>query len=144
MQRRLLALCDRGEPYTNTRELADRLRCSTSTISKAINDSRILKEWYRITGNSRSAPRAQSLSEVVLDNTPRPSATDLADALDEETDVEREFHRLIQETDPDVRDRLNAIPREELLKMTPDQLRGIVEVLNDDPDEGDRVLDRGP
>ena len=45
VQRRLMELYKRGDPYSSIGNLAKRLGCAKATIQKAIKDSTKLKYW---------------------------------------------------------------------------------------------------
>lgn len=64
----LLAKRDRGEQYTSVRLLGAELKCSDSTIRKAIRKSQTLKGWQARELGPKAAPKAMDLSAVVRDN----------------------------------------------------------------------------
>lgn len=135
VQRRLLELYKRGDPYTSLDELAERMGCGRTTIYKAIKDSAKLTGWQARHTKAKGSPRASSLTEVVLDNaeqTREPNPAEEAEA----NDVDTVFARLIQEAQPEERAQLND--------MTGEQRRQLVALVQNDPDRYDRVLGRKP
>ena len=115
VQDRLLNLRNEGKPYTDQRDLADRLNCSPPTVNKAIKNSPTLTGWmarYR-----KKSPKAQSLNAVVMEQTPDERERDPADALPDD-DVDVVMSKLIQEAPtPEYRDKLNAMGQDERRKM---------------------------
>jgi len=137
---RLERLRETGEPYTNHKDLAERMRCGRTTISKAIHRSTKLKGWMA-RGRSTPAPRAQSLNEVVADNMADPRAVDPSDYLPDD-DVNITMRELIEQAEPEERAKLNA--------MSDDQKRNLVRLYTEQQadrkaqDGGNRVLGRKP
>lgn len=115
VQDRLLNLRNEGKPYTTQEDLGHRMGCCKTTVNKAIKNSSTLTGWmarYR-----KKSPKAQSLNEVVMDQTPNERERDPADVLpaDEVDDV---MSKLIQEaTTPEERAKLNALGQDERRKM---------------------------
>jgi len=143
VQRRLFQMHDQGEPYTSLRVLAVPLGCSPSTVRKAIEKSSALSRWKATHQEDKGPPRATGLSRVVTDNARQSREPDPAEAA-EQAEAEDILSRLIQEVDPPVRAQLNEISRDEVRKMTPDGVREMVEMLEDDRDAGPRLLGRQP
>ncbi|MCH8824767.1 MAG: hypothetical protein IH984_14810 [Planctomycetes bacterium] len=136
IQQHLLEMCDKGEPYTNIRDLQKRTGCgSTSTVSRAIKDSTILQEWQNSCSNRKHNPKISSLNQVHLDNSKQTCEMDPALAV-EEKEIDDVFARLIQESNSDDRAKLNGMDR--------DQRRELVELIQKDPDRFDRILGRKP
>ena len=136
VQRRLLEMCDAGEPYTNVRDLKKLIGCgSTSTVSNAINGSKTLREWRDRHTNRKRRPRASSLTEIVMNNVEQTREPDPAEEA-EANDVDTVFARLIQEAKPEERAKLND--------MTAEQRRQLVALLHSDPDKYDTILGRNP
>ncbi|MHC5023146.1 MAG: hypothetical protein ACYTGG_04450 [Planctomycetota bacterium] len=133
VQRRLLVLCDQGEAYTSIGKLAKGLGCAKPTAQKAINNSATLRDWQARHTQSKRAPRATSITEMVMDNTEQVREADPALAA-EGDDVDLMFARLIQEAPPEERAELN--------QMDVAQRRRIIALLRNDPDNYDRILDR--
>lgn len=135
VQRQLLELYDRGEPYTSVGDLAKRLGCSKSTVHHAIETSHKLKGWQKRHLDARSAsPRARSLNDVDQDRIEQKSGVDQDHDSDTDDIV---FARLIQEAEPEERAKLNS--------MDPEQRRELVALLRDDPHtQRPRLLGRKP
>jgi hypothetical protein len=130
---RLERLRAQGEAYTSRREYAKRFVCSSSTIQKAIRETPSLRPWA--SRKRKSAPRAQSLNEVVIDNTPQQHEPDPAGVMEQE-DIDRALRYLIEQASPDEKARVLAMP--------PDQQRKLAKLAYEDPDRGDQILGRKP
>jgi hypothetical protein len=135
IQRRLLELYHRGEPYTSIGKLAKRLGCANATVQKAIRDSAKLEGWQARHTGSKRAPRATPLTDTLIDNTAQSREADPAMEA-EADDVDIVFARLIQEARPEERAQLND--------MDSEQRRKIIALLRDDHDNYNRVLGRKP
>ena len=141
VQNRLLNLYKSGEAYTSQRELANRLRCSESTINKAVNDSAKLKGWMK--RRARGTPKAQSLNPVVMDIA-RSNVDDPADVLTDD-DVDSAFARLLEEAKPQERAKLNELDAGGRRKMANLYLKQQAERhIEDDARKGNRILGRRP
>lgn len=112
IQRRLLELCKRGEPYTSLGELAERMVCGRTTISEAIKESVELLGWQAQYMKAKRSPRASSLADVVTDNIAQTTESDPADLLTDE-DIDQAMHRLIEEAEPDEKARLIGLSEDE-------------------------------
>lgn len=108
VQGRLLAKRDRGEPYSSSRKLAGELKCSESTIRKAIDGSDTLKGWRARSTGPTTAPKAMDLSAMVKDNTRQTTEPAPDDVLPND-DVDATMARLINQARPDERAKLNAL-----------------------------------
>ena len=136
IQQHLLDMCDKGEAYTNIRDLQKRTGCgSTSTVSRAIKESKTLQEWRDRRSTRKCIPRVRSLNDVLLDNISQTCEVDPAEAVILD-DPEEVLAHLIQDAEPKVRAKLNAITSEDVHNMTGDQVRNMVKMIADDP--GDR------
>lgn len=135
VQRRLLEIRDRGEPYTSIAKLATRLGCANATVQKAIKDSAQLKGWQARHLESKRSPRATSMNDVVTDNAEQSREADPATNA-ELDDVDAVFARLIEEANPNERAQLNRFDSAQRRKM--------VSLLQEDPDNYDRLLGRKP
>lgn len=128
IQQRLLTLLHQGEPFTTQRELADRLGCALATISKAIHGSDRLTMWAKRRSGS-AAPKAEPLTEVVMNRTSESRECSPADALSDDCEddpVDARFRRLLDEATPDERAEINGMPeaeQRELAKQTLEQDR---------------------
>jgi hypothetical protein len=105
--------------------------CAPSTIKKAIDNTESLRSWAR--PGKASAPKAQSLNEVVMDNTSQSRESDPTDVL-EESEVDAAMQYLIDQAGPDERARIFAMPAADRRKLA--------ELVYNDPDKGDRILSR--
>lgn len=145
IQRRLERLRDQGEKYTTQAKLAVKLNCSPSTINKAISRSTKLNAWKAesIARRGNKAPPTTSLTEVHLDNLAQPCEQDPAEAVTLD-DPEEVLAHLIQDAEPKVRAKLNAITPKDVRDMTGDQIRNLVGMICNDPDKYNRVLGRKP
>lgn len=145
IRRRLERLRDQGEKYTTQARLAATLICSPSTINKAISQSTKLRAWKAeaIARRGHKAPSASSLTEVHLDNTPQWCEQNPAEAVTLD-DPEEVLAHLIQDAEPKVRAKLNAITPKDVQDMTGDQVRKLVDMIRNDPDNYNRVLGRRP
>lgn len=135
VQRRLLEIRDRGEPYTSIAKLATELGCANATVKKAIDDSRELKGWQARHLESKRSPRATSMNDVVADNAEQSREADPT-TNPELDDVDTVFARLIEEAKPEERAQLNSLDA--------DKRRELVALLQNDPDKYGRILDRNP
>ena len=139
VQKRLLEFHHRGEEFTSFRKLAKRLGVrSTSTVSKAINNSDELTEWKeRHNQNRITKPRASSLNEGVQDNAVQHREADPAKFVPDD-DVDTVMARLIEEASPKERARLNA--------MTSEERRTLAEAVQSQSDDdcGEQLLGRRP
>jgi hypothetical protein len=108
VQDRLLFLYEQGERYTSQRDFATRFGCSVATVNKAINASPKLRGWQARYAKRKSSPRAQSLNDVVTDNTPTPGEPDPSEVLPDD-DVDAVMAQLIDQAKPDERAMLNAL-----------------------------------
>ena len=145
IQRRLERLRDQGEEYTTQARLAAKLNCSPSTINKAISQSTKLNAWKAeaIARRGNKAPPTSSLTEVHLDNTAQWCEQNPAEAVTLD-DPEEVLAHLIQDAEPKVRAKLNAITSKDVQDMTGDQVRKLVGMIRNDPDNYNRVLGRRP
>lgn len=131
VQEQLIALREQGEPYTNIQDLAKRLKCSPSTVHKAIRPglsqlksleedqqdevnakARLLQGWQARGPAGNRAPHAESLSDVVVDNTRQQKEADPSNVMPDE-EVDRVMGRLIEKAAPEKRANLNALNAEE-------------------------------
>jgi hypothetical protein len=111
VQAQLLSMRDRGERYTNGRDLAERCGCTEGTIRKAIKKSAILKGWrIRYRSPSRGI-RTQPLSEIVEDQTGQ-STEGAPHQVVLDDDVDAMMARLIKQAKPEERSRLEAMSPE--------------------------------
>ena len=147
VQARLLRLYDAGEPYTSQDDLAKRLGCARATVNKAINDDspegRKLKGWmarYR-----KTALRAQSLTDVVLESVPSDRESDPADAVPDD-EVDRTMHKLVEQAKtPEERAKLNALNYEQRREMVGLVLeQKAAQHIEDEAPGGNRLLGRKP
>lgn len=138
VQRRLLEMCDAGEPYTTVRDLKKLTGCgSTSTVSIAINGSKTLREWRDRRSNRKRRPRASSLTKAVLDNAEQTQELDPRDLVETADDDDAIFNRLVQEAaTPEERARLHS--------MSAARRRELADLIRCDPDQSSRMLDRRP
>ncbi len=117
---RLERLRGQGEPFTSQSKLAEQFGCSSATINKAIKNTPSLQTWAKPT--TSTAPRAQSLNEVVTDWT--------AQRRELQPEDEAALREFIENAEPEVKAWFLALP-------TASQL----EVL-DDPDQYHKILGR--
>ena len=141
VQRRLLEMYERGDPYTTIADLALRMGCGKTTIHKAIDNSTKLKGWQVRHRKGKKTHRASSLTEVHLDNNAQTREQNPAEAVTRD-DPEEVLAHLIQDAEPKVRATLNAISIEDLRNMSGDQVRELVDVIRNDPDKYNRLLGR--
>jgi hypothetical protein len=134
---KMLGMLHRNEPFTSQRKLGKQIGCSASTINTAIKETEVLHEWAQI--RTVSTPKAQSLTEVVIDNVAQSREADPADFMSKE-DVDEILERLVWESQADGRDEL----RKQLSEKTPDERRKLASIVADDPDVGDKILGRKP
>jgi hypothetical protein len=106
IQGQLLHLCEQNQAYTSYDKLAKRLKCSSSTIHKAINESARLRDWAGL--NDKKAPKVQSLNKVVTDRTVG-KVGDPAEIVAENEQLDNEFARLIQDAKPEDRAKLHSL-----------------------------------
>ncbi len=113
IQKKLLAICDAGKPFTSLRILAKRLGCSPGTVRKAVQDSKSLNHWSTSgEDRGRRAVRESNTNEVVIDRTMQTCEADPADtAIDNLTEDEtaEKIRRLTDEQRKDDTDKI--IPR---------------------------------
>jgi hypothetical protein len=102
-------LRQQGLPYTDQRDLADRMGCSVGTINNAIARTESLHPWARKPEGALAdgAPRAQSMNEVVADQTAQGREPNPEDDV-----AYRELIELIERADPQAKAWLLALPRE--------------------------------
>lgn len=162
VQRRLYELYERGDVWPKYDELERRLGCSRSTIRKAIKPpdgalNRLEKDerkeavsigkklagWQARHTKGKRTHRASSLTEVHLDNTAQTREQNPAEAVTLD-DPEEVLAHLIQDAEPKVRAKLNAITPKDVQDMTGDQVRQMAEMIANDPDKYDRVMGRAP
>jgi hypothetical protein len=85
---RMKQLQAQGIPFTSQSRLADGFDCSSGTINKAIKNTPELHPWaYE---KAASAPRAQSIDDVVTDQTAQTTEPDPADEVAIREYLERE------------------------------------------------------
>jgi predicted transcriptional regulator len=111
-QEKLLGMVEHGEAYTSVQKLADRLGCSSSTVHKAIADSRRLKRWQAEGSRTQGAPKAQSLNRAAEDGKPG-KGPDPAEVVEENDLLDNVFARLLNEATEEERAALNAKPLSE-------------------------------
>jgi hypothetical protein len=119
---RMKRLRAQGEPWTSQQKMAEQFGCSSFTINKAIKKTPELQTWAN--QQATTAPRAQSLNDVVTDHTAQS-----AELNPEDDAAIREF---IEGADPEVKAWFLALPLEKQL-----------EVVND-PDKYQQILGRKP
>jgi hypothetical protein len=110
-----------GEPFTSYGRLAKELGCSNYTAHKAVRRTESLQTWAK---RPAAAPVAQSLNEVVTDQSAQGRELDPADDA-----AIREF---IESADPETRAWFLALPLDQQL-----------EVVND-TDKHPKILGRKP
>ena len=132
---KMLGMLHRNEPFTSQRKLGKQIGCSPSTINTAIKETEVLHEWADI--KTVSTPKAQSLTEVVIDKVAQHREADPADFMSVE-DVDTILDRLVWESKAEDRDEL----RKQLSEKTPDERRKLASVVADDPYVGDKILGR--
>ena len=113
----------KGEPFTSQPDYAKRLKCSPSTVHKAIQKTPSLQEWAKLP--TSSTLWMKSLDGVVLDSTPQEREADPTDIL-EEPDVDKALRYLLAQAGPEERARINA--------MSPADKRNLAESAYRDPD----------
>lgn len=143
VQARLIRLYEAGEAYAPQRDLADRMKCSESTVNKAINASGELKAWMK--RQRTPSLKAQSLNDVVTDNTASQREEDPGDALPTD-EVDGIMHHLIEQAEtPEERAKLNELNNEGRLKTAKlYQEHQKDKYLEDDAPGGNRIPDRKP
>lgn len=109
VQGRLLAMRERGEPYTSSRELGKELGCSDGVILKAIKHSPALKGWKARSVAPTAAPKATSLDTVARDNIRQTTEPSSDESVLSDDDVDATMARLIDQAGPDERAELNAL-----------------------------------
>jgi hypothetical protein len=111
----LLRIRDRGEPYTQERELAERIGCSKSTINKAIQANEILKGWRTRYAKKKSL-RACSLDSIILDEVPSTREPQPHVDVDHEDMLlsgdEHLFREILEMASPQERNKLNQMDHE--------------------------------
>jgi hypothetical protein len=112
-----------GEPFTSQKTLADQLGCSSGTINKAIKRTPSLQPWAQ--SRKPTAPKAQSLTEVVTDCAAQGREDDPGEAA-----ALRELRTFVENADPEVRGWF--------LGLSPKQQQEVL----DDPDQYPRILGR--
>jgi hypothetical protein len=108
VQNQLLGKRERREPYTSYRKLAKELKCSDSTIRKAIDESELLRGWQARSAGSKAAPKATDLSVVVRDNKPQKAEPAPDDVLPDD-EVDALMARLIEQASPSEQGKLRAM-----------------------------------
>lgn len=108
---RLLRLREQGEPYTSHGDLAKRLGCGRTTISKAIHNSNKLKGWMA-RERGTPAPRAHSLNEFVMENTVDERAVDPSESNFDDVHAIA-LTQLLDQASPEERARINALSGDE-------------------------------
>jgi hypothetical protein len=101
---RMKRLCAQGEPWTSYRDLAERLACSTATISKAISRTPELQAWAKPEG--AAAPRIQNLNDRLIG---RKHLAQQREPDPPDDAAEAELRKVFEEADPDERAFLNSI-----------------------------------
>ncbi len=112
---KLVNIVSSGLPYTNVRDLADRLTCSTGLVSKAINSSKILTTWRGATKKPR-IPQAKSLNDFALSSIPQSTEPDPAQHLPEE-EIDMILMELCNQAGPRDRKRVSQMSSHERRKL---------------------------
>jgi len=123
VQRRLLEIKRHGEAYTSLQTYADRLKCAKGTAKKALDRSAELRQWRG--RKVRGAPKAQSLTRAVTDNTPSAAPSPAGVVPNKEAD--RTFRMLLAQVGPE--------KRKELLKLGQDERRKLARSAQEQADE---------
>lgn len=112
VQRRLLVLYDRSDSYTTIVDLATRMKCSPSTIHKAIKNSTKLKAWQASYKKGKKSQIASSLNEFVQDNVRDKDVVDPSDVMTDE-DIDKAMRQLIEQAEPEEKNKLNNLSQDE-------------------------------
>jgi hypothetical protein len=120
--KRMKRLQAQGEGWTSQQKMAEKFGCSSGTINKAIKRTPELQNWAK--RQSTTAPRAQSLNDVVTDRTAQSTERNPEDDA-----VIREF---IERADPEAKAWFLALPLETQFDVA------------NDPDKYERILGRKP
>lgn len=129
---RLERLQKNGEQYTSRHDFAKRLSCSPSVIQRAVKETPSLHVWAKF--NVAPAPKVQSLTQAVSDNTVQRCEPNPADLMTYE-DAQTTLRKLIKEAPPETRAKL-----QKLSSLPCDELRRIMKPYADSDDLGDRIL----
>ena len=122
---RLERLRQQGEEFTNQKDLASRIGCSSATVNQAIRSSEPLRIWAK----RAPVPRAQSINPVVTDGT--------AQSREPDPTEEAAIREYIEKADPASKAWFLGLPREEQLAHLNDpDAHGL--------DEQPRLLGRKP
>jgi len=134
---RLIQIHKQGLLFTNYKEQAQDIGCSSSTVHKAVRETPALHEWANYQSDRQAPLRAQSLNDVVTD-----SKTQTTELLPDEL---AEIH-LYREK---ISKRISKLPgerdKEELKKLLAAFDSASIEVqllMAENPDDYDRILGR--
>jgi hypothetical protein len=120
----LLRLRDAGEPFTTYEDMATRVGASSGNVHNAVKETPALQEWAK---KPEATPRAQTMTEVVTDSVADERSPDPAQDTED-----RELLRRVEELDPQAREWLRGLSREQQLAYL------------DDPDRFPQILGRKP
>jgi hypothetical protein len=99
-----------GEPWTSQGKFAKLFGCSSGTVNKAVKNTPALQPWaWAAKLQNQSVPRAQSINEMVTDNTAQSTAPNPVDDAAIREYLERE------NLEPDERAFFNGLTREHQL-----------------------------
>ncbi len=132
---RLERLRLQGEPFTSQAKLAAQLKCSPSTVNRAIWETPSLQPWAK--PETISAPKAQSLTDMVTDNMAQVREPDPAGLL-EKKDVDFVLLWLVEQVEPDERPAL----LKQLASNSPEERQKMAELLANDPEKSDKIWGR--
>lgn len=121
---RMERLRSQGEPFTSQGNLASQFDCSSGTINKAIHKTPSLHEWAGVGREGKSAPKAQSITDVTTDRT--------AQSREPNPEDDAAIREYIEEADAEGRGWFQGLSYEKQL-----------EVVND-PDKHQKILGRKP
>ena len=122
-------MMNRGERFTSQSDMGKRLRCSPSTICKALKNNSDLKEWAARPVSS--ATGMLSLNGMIADNIPQNREQDPADFLDT-ADVDAAMRYLMEQAGPKEKAKIDA--------MEPAERRQLAEMAYRDPDQAEQLM----
>lgn len=121
-----------GKAFTSQREMAERIGCGPSTVTKAIeNGGADLQDWASKKRGAASRKVVATIDGAIGDATPQNREADPADILDDD-DVDKAMRALMEQAEPNERARINA--------MSPADRRALAELAFSDPDAEEQIM----
>jgi hypothetical protein len=109
---RLERLRNQGEPYTSNHKLAERFGVSSSTVHKAIQNSKKLQAWQAEAKQAGRPRKATDLGPVVLHNKAQRTEPDPAEQVDREAELARLISEQKADHEPSPLDKGSGAPQQ--------------------------------